>query len=58
MTINKDQIVSAVPESARIDTPEHAEMAVGFDSQEFYRRVAAEEAEGAADRRHIRMLAR
>src|SRR5215211_1732292 len=95
ITINKDQIVSAVRESARIDTPEHAEMAVRatlrvlgqrlageasdlaaqlpqelaaellagegpqrFDSHEFYRRVAAEEAEGAANRRHVSMPGR
>jgi uncharacterized protein (DUF2267 family) len=95
MTINKDQIVSAVRESARIDTPEHAEMAVGatlrvlgqrlageasdlaaqlpleldaellasegpqrFDSQEFYRRVAAEEGRRCSEQGHISMLGR
>jgi uncharacterized protein (DUF2267 family) len=96
MPMNKDQIVSAVRESARIDTPEHAEMAVRatlrvlgqrlageasdlaaqlppelgaellasegpqrFDSQEFYRRVAAEEDRGCSEqeaRQHARAM--
>jgi len=46
--MNKDQIVSAVRESARIDTPEHAEMAVRATLRVFGQRLAGEASDLAA----------
>jgi hypothetical protein len=48
MTMNKDQIVSAVRESARIDTPEHAEMAGRATLRVLGQRLAGEASDLAA----------
>jgi uncharacterized protein (DUF2267 family) len=46
--MNQDQIVSAVRESARIDTPEHAEMAVRATLRVLGQRLAGEASDLAA----------
>jgi len=48
MTMNKDQIASAVPESARIDTPKQAEMAVRGSLRVLGQQLAGEASDLAA----------